>query len=192
MPLSDNPQGRIEMEGWIVGFVDGEGSFLVNVFRSKEYKIGWQVFPEFNVSQIEKNLGTLKELQKFFGCGRIYEHKVGRKKNWNKLYKFCVRNRKDLKEKIIPFFLKHPLKSKTKRNDFKIFVKVLKLMDEKKHLTKRGLRKILKLVEKMTHRKPFKERKAFQFLFPSETVRRGPAKQDKIQSDPCGDTGRVV
>ena len=192
-PISDDPQGRIELRSWIVGFVDGEGSFVVSLFKSPKTKIGWQVFPEFSVSQSKKNLEALKELKRFFGCGNIYSQKSGRKEKWDRLYKFCVRNRKDLLEKIVPFFQKYPLQTKSKQRDFEIFVKVLKKLEGKKRLKIEHLREIAKLVSKMTHRKPFSESKAAQFLFPSETVRRGSARvRNKIQSDPCGDAGRMA
>lgn len=60
---ADNQQERIEMCGWIVGLVDGEGSFLINIFRSPRAKMGWQVFPEFNVSQAKKGIDLLYELK---------------------------------------------------------------------------------------------------------------------------------
>ena len=42
---ADNQQERIETAGWIVGFVDGEGSFLVNIFQSSQAKLKWKSIP---------------------------------------------------------------------------------------------------------------------------------------------------
>ena len=108
---ADNQQERIEICGWVVGFVDGEGSFLVNIFKSSRAKMGWQVFPEFNITQTKKGIDLLYRLKNFFGCGHIYAHRArNRKKNkWDPLYKYCVRARAELKEKIIPFFKKYPV-----------------------------------------------------------------------------------
>ena len=50
----DNQQERLKTIGWIVGFVDGEGCFSVSVFKNKTTKNGWQIFPEFVVTQGEK------------------------------------------------------------------------------------------------------------------------------------------
>lgn len=168
-----NQQERLEICWWIVGIVDGEGSFLVNIFKSPKTKMGWQVFPEFNVSQSEKDIVILKELKKFFGCGHIYPHRSkNRKKNWDTLYKYCVREREDLEKKIIPFFQNYPPKSLTKRRDFKAFMKSLKLIRKKNHLTIKGMKKIIEETKTMTHRKPFNSSRAAKFLKSSETIRR--------------------
>ena len=56
----DNQQERLKTIGWIVGFVDGEGCFSVSVFKNKTTKNGWQIFPEFVVTQGEKSISTLQ------------------------------------------------------------------------------------------------------------------------------------
>ncbi len=171
---ADNQQERIEMCGWITGFVDGEGSFLVNLFKSPRAKIGWQVFPEFNVSQTLKGKDLLYKLKNFFGCGHIYIHRMRMKKEkkWDTLYKYCVRAKEELETKIVPFFKKHPPKSIVKKNDFEQFIKVLEIIKRKEHLTIKGMRKIAKIIVKnMNHRKPLKELSVFKFLSSPETIR---------------------
>ena len=103
---ADNQQERLEVCGWVCGFVDGEGSFLVNIFKSSQAKMKWQVFPEFNVSQSLKGKDLLHKLETFFGCGHIYAHNARNIKQgkWDPLYKYCVRNKAELQQKIIPFF----------------------------------------------------------------------------------------
>ena len=170
---ADNQQERLETCGWIVGFVDGEGSFLINIFKSPRAKMGWQVFPEFNVSQTKKDISLLRQVKKFFGCGHIYIHRtrIKKEKKWDILYKYCVRARKDLKGKIIPFFEKHPSRSVIKRKDFERFVKVIDLIEKREHLSIFGMRKIAKIVKKMRHRKPFNLLSPSKFLISSETIR---------------------
>ena len=179
---ADNQQERIEICGWITGFVDGEGSFLVNIFRSPRAKSKWQIFPEFNVSQSLKGKGLLDKFEKFFACGHIYAHNARNIKQgkWDPLYKYCVRSRNELKEKIIPFFKKYPPIGKSKKNDFERFVRVVEIMDKKEHLTKKGMRKIAKIAGKMTHRKPFKDSSIFKFLLSSETIRQGRLRRQDI------------
>ena len=63
---ADNQQERLKMIGWIVGYVDGEGCFSVSLFRNKTTKFGWQVFPEFVVTQGEKSKKSLEILIKCF------------------------------------------------------------------------------------------------------------------------------
>ena len=53
---ADNQQERLKTVGWIVGFVDGEGCFSVSIQRCRVVKLGWQVFPEFVVTQGAKSI----------------------------------------------------------------------------------------------------------------------------------------
>lgn len=172
MSSTTNQQERLELEGWIVGFVDGEGCFCISINRNLTSKLGWQVMPEFVVTQGEKSLKTLKAIKKFFGCGRIF---VNRRYDNHKenLWRYCVRSLKDLQEKVIPFFKRHPLKT-SKKESFKYFVKVLELIKEKKHLNLSGIRQIPKLSQKINRQKIPK------FLKSSETIRQSPPLADKI------------
>ena len=179
---ADNQQERIETSGWVVGFVDGEGSFLVSIFKSSQAKLKWQVFPEFNVSQSLKGKDLLHQLEKFFGCGHIYAQNARNIKQdkWDPLYKYCVRNKVELQQKIIPFFEKYPPKGKSKLNDFQRFVQVVNLMAKGEHLTLNGMVKIARIAEKMIHRKPIEDSSIFKFLLSSETTRQAPLKMEKI------------
>ena len=142
----DNQQERLKTVGWIVGFVDGEGCFSVSVFKNKTTKNGWQVFPEFVVTQGEKSLPSLQLIKEFFGCGGIYvNHRYDNHRE--NLYRYCVRNLKDLKNIIIPFFESNNLRS-AKIKDFEIFSRVVNLMNNKEHLTSKGFDKILEIAGK--------------------------------------------
>lgn len=159
----DNQQERLKMTGWIVGYVDGEGCFSVSLFRNKTTKFGWQVFPEFVVTQGEKSKKSLEILMKFFKCGKIFVNKRYDNHNEN-LYRYCVRSKKNLTEIIIPFFRKNQLKT-AKKEDFRIFAKIVELMNKNEHSELRGIKKIAKMIEKMNHKKSSK------FLESSETKR---------------------
>lgn len=166
MSSTTNQQERLETEGWIVGFVDGEGCFCISINRNSTSKIGWQVMPEFIVTQGEKSLKALKTVQSFFECGRIF---VNRRHDNHKenLWRYCVRSLKDLREKIVPFFREHHLRT-SKNESFKTFVKALDLMGEEEHLKISGVRRIAKLASKI-NRQQFPK-----FLKSSETIRRTP------------------
>jgi len=150
---------------WIVGFVDGEGTFSVSINKNPTTSSGWQIFPEFVITQGAKSLSVLKEVKNFFGCGNLY---INRRHDNHKedLYRYCVRSFKDLKEKIVPFFQKHSLKT-AKKGDFQKFVQIIFLMEKSKHLTPKGLKKIARIIETMNRRKPSR-------LFSSETKRQAP------------------
>jgi len=140
---AENQQERLIKIGWIVGFTDGEGCFSVGFIKQPDrpdrrgYRLGVQVWCEFAVTQGEKSLASLHELQKFFGVGSIY---LNRRYDNHKehLRRYVVRNRSDLKRKIIPFFERYPLKT-AKNQDFRKFVDCFRLIDTNQHLTKNGL-----------------------------------------------------
>ena len=153
MSSADNQQERLSLTGWIVGFTDGEGCFTVSFFNhpKSRLRLKWQVFPEFVISQKMKSKRALKHLQKFFGCGSIYLNKRY-DNHYEHMMKYVVRNRKDLLDKIVPFFEKYPLQTE-KQKDFRIFSRIVRMMDKGKHLTKNGLTTIRKMVRKMNRRK---------------------------------------
>lgn len=142
----DNQQERLKTIGWIVGFTDGEGCFSISVFKNKTTKNGWQIFPEFVVTQGEKSREVLELIKNFFKCGGIYINRRYDNHNEN-LYRFCVRNLKDLRNIIIPFFELNNLRS-AKSKDFESFRKVVLLMNNKEHLTSEGFNKILEIAGK--------------------------------------------
>jgi hypothetical protein len=163
MSGADNQQERLRA-GWIVGFVDGEGTFSVAIQKNAEMSLGWQVFPEFVVTQGMKSLGALEELERFFGCGGIYRNRR-RDNHTEDILRYCVRRVRDLDETIVPFFKTNPLRT-SKNVDFAKFVQVIELMKLKQHLTFEGLKTIAKIVQGMNSQRVSK------FLLSSETVRR--------------------
>ena len=150
---ADNQQERLNFAIWIVGFVDGEGCFTVSFFThpKSRLRLKWQVFPEFVITQEMKSQRALQRIKKFFGCGKIYLNKR-RDNHHEHLLKFVVRDRNDLLTKIIPFFEENVLIS-AKKNDFRIFAKIVKMMQKGKHLQEKGLNAIRLMVQKMNTRK---------------------------------------
>jgi hypothetical protein len=159
-----NQQERREIESWITGFTDGEGCFSVSFIRNATNKSGWQVFPEFVITQGAKSLKALEIFKKYFGCGKIFVNT--RYDNHNEhLYRYCVRPLSDLSGRIVPFFKHHVLKT-AKNNDFLIFAKIVKLMEKRVHHKESGMRAIARMTEKMNRKKKSR------FLESSETIRR--------------------
>ncbi len=148
---ADNQQGRLN-PWWIVGFVDGEGCFSVSIFRNNTTKLGYQVFPEFVVTQGAKSLSVLEDLQAFFECGKIYENRRTDNHREN-LYRYCVRSLVDIATKIVPFFEEYPLLT-AKNNDFRVFCQVVGLIQKKQHLSQNGIEQIRTLAANMNRRKP--------------------------------------
>ena len=146
----ENQQERLSPD-WLVGFTDGEGCFSISIFKNKTLKSGYQVFPEFVLTQGAKSLDVLEKVRDYFKCGKIYENK--RYDNHREsLYRYCVRNKTDLMEKICPFFDKHVLLT-AKKNDFELFKQGLEIIKNGEHLTEEGFIKIQELASRMNRQK---------------------------------------
>lgn len=150
--VPDNQQERPGFAGWIAGFTDGEGCFSVSIFRNRSSALGWQVFPEFVLTQGTSSRSALEEVKDFLGCGRIY---VNRRHDNHRedLLRYCVRSQRDLRERIIPFFKVWPLRTR-KQRDFELFCRVLEMMSSKEHLTENGLNRVRRVTSEMNQRRP--------------------------------------
>ena len=126
---------------WITGFVDGEGCFHVGINKHPEMKIGHQVLPEFTVVQHKRDVQLLHELKEYFGCGVV-------RVNHGDRMAYRVRDKGQLKGRIIPFFIEYPLRS-IKRADFEKFHQVLVMMDAGEHLTLQGIANIRSITSQM-------------------------------------------
>ncbi len=136
---------------YIVGLVDGEGSFTIyirNIDKKTKVKRRVIVEPKFYIKLIEKDKDILDALQKFFGCGSVYFQKDTRPNHQN-CYRYEVYNRNDLLKIIIPFFKKHKLKFNSKRKDFETFCILMGMIKEEVHLKESGLRKMFALKQTM-------------------------------------------
>lgn len=126
---------------WIVGFVDGEGCFHIAINKNDTLTNGYQVLPEFTVTQHVRDIKVLYALKEYFGCGVV-------RVNHDDRYCYRVRGFQHLQEIIVPFFEKHKLLT-TKRMNFEKFRRVLLMMERKEHLTLKGIEKIREIQQTM-------------------------------------------
>ena len=126
---------------WVTGFVDGEGCFFVGINRHPEMTAGFPVLPEFTVVQHERDIQLLYALNQFFGCRVV-------RVNHGDRMAYRVGELEHLKERIIPFFERYPLKSK-KRVDFLKFKHVMLLIDRGEHLKPEGIQRIQEVASSM-------------------------------------------
>lgn len=132
---------------YIVGFVDGEGSFCVSISQHKTLRRRLEVRCEFEIELRADDKDILTRIQQSFGCGKIYDLHYPRYE-WQPHVKYKVSNINDLANGIIPFFEKNPLRAK-KKEVFKLFRKVVRMVQAKKHLTDPGFKEILQIREQM-------------------------------------------
>jgi hypothetical protein len=122
----------------LLGFVAGEGCFLVDILNSKSNKVGKQIVLKFQVTQNNRDIDLLKSLNTYLVSGKYYQD-TNRDCGDFRVQKFS-----DIFNVIIPFFFKYPIYG-VKAKDFSDFCKIADLIQNKAHLTVQGLEDIVKI-----------------------------------------------
>ena len=167
------PKRRKYLHWYIAGFVDAEGCFSVSVKRQETTRFGYVIDPVFHVVQSEQGLPVLKAMKIVLNAGRI-ERKHGQDE-----WQFIVDNRRQLAEKVIPFFNKYKLI--VKAYDFQRFAEIVERLEKKEHWTREGFEKLLRLAYDMTKQR---RKRSFGEVLASlkgressETIRRGSSEK---------------
>ena len=152
---------------YLTGFADGEGCFCIALKNQKSAKVRWVLDPVFHVTQHAKGKEILYEFQKLLGCGIVIK-KYGQENTMQ----FIVQSRRELVNKIIPFFKRYKLITKNK--DFEIFAEVVDSLDQHKHADKKEFIRLLKKVFTMNgegKQRRYKLKDVLKSLESSETIR---------------------
>jgi hypothetical protein len=120
--------------------IDGEGSFIVSIYKNKKLKLGWTVFTRFQITLHSRDLSLLLKLQQIFGGIGF----ISKSKNQNSVA-FQVSKLSDIRNVIIPHVQSKKILITQKRADFLLFSKIVELMCNKNHLTSEGLLKIINI-----------------------------------------------
>jgi len=166
---------------WITGFADAESRFVIRVAKTIR-KQGWRIIPLFSIELHIKDLSLLKEVQSYFGVGKI--HIRMREGRTTSIY--SVQSIKDLNNIIIPHFIKYPLLTQ-KRIDFEFFYSIINLMNKKEHLNIEGVFKIISIKASMNKGLSEELKKAF----PSIILTKRPINFFQNIKDPQWLTGFV-
>ncbi|MCL5435967.1 MAG: LAGLIDADG family homing endonuclease [Patescibacteria group bacterium] len=132
---------------YVVGFIDGEGSFSVSISKHSTTKRRLDVRAEFEMELREDDREILERIQQTIGCGYVYRL-VYKRYDWQPHAKYKVASIKELTEVLIPFLDAHPLQAK-KKLVYELFRKIVFLIKDKKHLSDRGFKEILKLRDRI-------------------------------------------
>lgn len=128
---------KFSLDPWyIVGFVDAEGSFGLSLAKDFKRKLGVILNPKFTIGVHINDMNLLQEIKNNFNVRKIYIT--------GNLIRWQISSIKDLTEVIIPFFDKYQLVSK-KQADYKLFKKIIELINNKEHMTSEGLQKIINI-----------------------------------------------
>src|SRR3989338_1351524 len=136
---------------YIVGLVDGEGSFTAYVRdpdKGGKTKRRVYVEPRFYIKLIEKDKDILYKLKDYFRCGSIYFQR-DKRPNHQQCYRYEVFNWGDLQKIIIPFFSKHRLRFVSKKKDFQIFCDIMERLQKGEHKTIQELKNLPHIKAKM-------------------------------------------
>lgn len=135
-------------DNYLIGFVEAEGCFYIGVVPSSYTHHKVQVDYFFKVSQNPSGKVVLDYLKKRLRCGYVKPN--DKSDSSDKSLAFVVRDLKSITQLVIPFF---DGKLIIKKNDFEKFKKVVMMVNEKKHLTKKGLHEIIDIAYSMNMEK---------------------------------------
>jgi hypothetical protein len=124
---------------FITGFVDAEGSFIININSKADFKNKWGVRASFKITLHLRDKSLLEQIQLYFGVGNIY--------TFGSSAAYEVNSLKGL-EIILAHFDKYSLISQ-KHSDFKLFKSAIALINTGEHLTLEGLQKIVNIKASM-------------------------------------------
>jgi hypothetical protein len=128
---------NIKLNPWFVtGLSDGDGSLYITIRKDSTCRFGFSTSLEYKVvaGVNPLNLKLLELVQSFFkGVGIIHKDK--------NTYQYVIRNRNHL-SKVREHFDNYPLQT-TKHLHFKLWSKVLHLVERKDHLTVTGFMEVL-------------------------------------------------
>ena len=144
---------------YITGFADGEGCFTTSIFKDSRRLTGWQVKPVFKINLHKRDLKILEAIQRTLGVGKIY-HCTG-----GNAVEYRVSSLKNLRV-IVNHFDKYPLITQ-KLADYLLFQQSIALIENKEHLTKGGLLKLLGIKASLNLGLSEKFRESFPNIVPA-------------------------
>jgi hypothetical protein len=119
---------------WVTGFIDGEGTFFVDLLKNKTMALGIQVQLQFSITQHIRDADLMRSLVDFFGAGIVVSDGPTK-------IQYRIRRFADFEQSLFPLLDEYPLMTQ-KRLDAEAFRKVHALMKDGRHLTPDGLDEI--------------------------------------------------
>ncbi len=132
--IEDNILSKLSAD-WIAGFSAGESNFFITISGTK-------VWLRFSIAQDSRDILLLKSLVEFFNCGYVAQYKN------REVCEFIITKINDIITYIIPFFDKYKIEG-SKYKDYVKFKEAAILINNKEHLTEKGLNKIIELKNSM-------------------------------------------
>ncbi|MBI2146630.1 LAGLIDADG family homing endonuclease [Candidatus Woesearchaeota archaeon] len=108
-------------KNYILGLVDGEGSFNVQIIRKNRTRP--KVDLRFCLKLRHQDKEMLEALQQFFGCGSVYIQR-DKRVNHTLCYRYEVHTREEIINRIIPFFEENQPQIQSRKRDFELFKQI--------------------------------------------------------------------
>ena len=102
-----SPIGKEQIRGeklnphYVMGFIDGEGSFAISIGKNSEYKRGVQVRAEFEIELRADDQKILERILLTIGCGKIYDCSYDRY-GWYPHSKYKITGTQDMIDYLFP------------------------------------------------------------------------------------------
>lgn len=119
---------------WVTGFIDGEGTFFIDILKNSTMALGYQVQLQFVITQHIRDSALMFKFVDFFGVGYIANDGVTN-------LQYRIRGYNDFAKGLFPLLDEYPLMTQ-KSLDADAFRKVHSMMGGKLHLTATGLEEI--------------------------------------------------
>ena len=138
-------------ENWLLGFIEGEGCFVMGFARDKKFKFGICCRPYFNIGLTKADEGALYQIKELLGYGQItyisHEKQRNEGKNFKDEVDFTIVSLPQCKKlrDLLTDLEWHTKKEK----DFRKWSECLNILDKKEHWTKEGILKLARLRETM-------------------------------------------
>lgn len=119
---------------YISGLVQADGSFFIGIDKAVNSSLGLRVTPKFILSQHIRAKPLFEELKLYLNSG----HVVTNRSEVN----YVINSLPQIKEKILPLIDQYPVRA-GKLDSYLKFKQVIEMMNDKQHLNKEGLAKII-------------------------------------------------
>lgn len=150
---------------WLVGFVEGEGVFTVEIMKSTS-RTGYTILPRFQLSVHKKDRTIVEQIHQILGVGEVRDISMERLRvKGVKASDQCMYDVTRLCDCFVlkKFFEEHPLQS-SKKKAFAKWSEILGIVKLGQHATKGGLLKIAKIRDEMNPRLKNSKYRDYAFL----------------------------
>lgn len=130
---------------WILGFVEGDGAFLVDIRKKQKLSNGLSVI-HCSLNIVQKELNLLNRIQSYLNMGQVAPKS---KSPTNDLFSYDIGKLNELENLIVILDTCNAWQSNAKFYDYTIWKKVINLMKKKEHLKPNVHKEIVELKNTM-------------------------------------------